>query len=79
MKASENPEFIRIVVRKKSDFKNDTLRLVVIDDTAEAVVSAVMGVVESKKVQTGVYAFRFAKKEWSMDTAQEWVSKKFNS
>lgn len=69
---SEDSNWYRVVVRKKSDFNESSLRLVSIND--EGSIVAVIGVIKSKKLVPEVQAVRFLKKEFDTQSAQEWVA-----
>jgi len=75
-KSKDEPEFIRITFRKTSDFVDGSLTNIGVNK--EIGVSAIVGIIKGKKMQCAVSAFRFPKKNFSIEEAQKWVDSNFS-
>lgn len=70
---SDGNGWLKVIVRNKSNFHSDTLRLVKIADS----IYIIIGVVKAKTIQLDVQAIRFFKKDFSTQEAQDWVANNY--
>jgi len=74
-KENDGNGFLRVVIRKQSDFIKGTLKLVEINDSGS--INAIIGVVKAKTIQLDVQAIRFLKKDFTIEQAQEWTANNY--
>lgn len=74
-KIKEDPKFVRITLRKTSDFIPESVMQIALDKAAG--VGAIIGIVKAKKLQCSIAAVRFPKSKFSVEKAQQWVVERF--
>jgi hypothetical protein len=73
IKKDESEPFVKVALRNKKDFKEETLVEVKIEEGVEAVI----GVVKANKIKIDVNYMKFMKPQFTTKTAQEWVANNY--
>jgi len=75
-KVVEDSKFLRITLRKSSDFHGDTMTQVPISRSDG--IMAIVGIIKANKAECHVSAIRFPKSQFSTEKAQKWLAENFS-